>query len=146
MRSLPPLPQWVALEHEVAQILTTQELHGWYFDEQAAWKLASSLRKELEDTYQLLRDRHPFVFGSSFTPKVDNRRYGYVKDCEVTKLKELNPTSRDHISWILQTFHGWTPTQMTPTGKPIIDEIVLKEAASSGITIAEDFLKCLDIT
>ena len=146
MRSLPPLPQWVALEHEVAQILTTQELHGWYFDEQAAWKLASSLRKELEDTYQLLRNRHPFVFGSSFTPKVDNRRYGYVKDCEVTKLKELNPTSRDHISWILQTFHGWTPTQMTPTGKPIIDEVVLKEAASSGITIAEDFLKCLDIT
>ena len=61
MRSLPPLPQWVALEHEVAQILTTQELHGWYFDEQAAWKLASSLRKELEDTYQLLRNRHPFV-------------------------------------------------------------------------------------
>ena len=30
--------------------------------------------------------------------------------------------------------------------KPIIDEVVLKEAASSGITIAEDFLKCLDIT
>ena len=146
MRSLPPLPQWVALEHEVAQILTTQELHGWYFDEQAAWKLASSLRKELEDTYQLLRDRHPFVFGSSFTPKADNKRYGYVKNCEVTKLKELNPTSRDHISWILQTFHGWTPTQMTPTGKPIIDEVVLKEAASSGISIAEDFLKCLDIT
>ena len=143
MRSLPPLPQWVALEHEVAQILTTQELHGWYFDEQAAWKLASSLRKELEDTYQLLRDRHPFVFGSSFTPKVDNRRYGYVKDCEVTKLKELNPTSRDHISWILQTFHGWTPTQMTPTGKPIIDEVILKEI---GTEVATMFLRILTIT
>ena len=146
MRPFPPLPPWVALEHEVAQILTEQELHGWYFDERSAWELASSLRAELEETYQLLRDRHPFVFGSSFTPKVDNRRYGYVKDCEVTKLKETNPTSRDHISWILQTFHGWKPRLLTPTGKPIIDEVVLKEIAAGGITIAEDFLKCLDIT
>ena len=146
MRPFPPLPNWVALEHQVSQILTQQQLHGWYFDEQAAWKLASALRGELEQTCQLLRDRHPFVYGSSFTPKANNRRYGYVKDCEVTKLKDLNPTSRDHISWILQTFHGWKPTQLTPTGKPIIDEVILKEAASDGITIAEDFHKCLDIT
>ena len=146
MRSLPPIPKWVALEHDVARILTQQELHGWYFDERSAWQLASSLRTELEKTYQLLRDKHPFVFGSSFTPKADNKRYGYVKDCELTKLKELNPTSRDHISWILQTFHGWKPKLLTPTGKPIIDEVVLKEIAADGITIAEDFLKCLDIT
>jgi DNA polymerase I-like protein with 3'-5' exonuclease and polymerase domains len=69
-----------------------------------------------------------------------------VEGASFTKLKELNPTSRDHIAWILQTFHGWTPTQMSPTGKPIIDEVVLKEIASDGITIASDFLKCLDIT
>ena len=146
MRTFPPIPEWVALEHDVARILTQQELHGWYFDERSAWQLASSLRTELEKTYQLLRDKHPFVFGSSFTPKADNKRYGYVKDCELTKLKELNPTSRDHISWILQTFHGWKPKLLTPTGKPIIDEVVLKETAAAGITIAEDFLKCLDIT
>ena len=41
------LPEWVKLEHEVAKLLTKQELHGWYFDEQAAWKLASTLRTEL---------------------------------------------------------------------------------------------------
>ena len=143
MRSLPPIPEWVALEHDVARILTQQELHGWSFDERAAWQLASSLRTELEETYQLLRDRHPFVYGSSFTPKADNRRYGYVKDCEVTKLKELNPTSRDHIAWILKTFYGWKPTQLTPTGKPIIDEVILTEI---GTDIAKMFLKCLDIT
>jgi len=28
--------------------------------------------------------------------------------------------------------HGWKPTQMTATGKPIIDETVLKEMAASG--------------
>ena len=143
MRSLPPIPDWVALEHRVAQILTQQELHGWYFDDTAAWKLSSALRKELEETCQLLRNRHPYVFGSEFTPKRNNKSSGYVEGCTFTKLKELNPTSRDHISWILQTFHGWTPTQMTPTGKPIIDEVILKDI---GTPTAMDFLKCLDIT
>ncbi len=143
MRPFPPLPDWVALEHQVSQILTQQQLHGWYFDTEAAWKLASSLRTELEETYQLLRDRHPYVFGSEFTPKRNNKTSGYIEGCSFTKLKELNPTSRDHISWILQTFHGWKPKELTPTGKPIIDEVILKDI---GTPIAMDFLKCLDIT
>ena len=143
MRPFPPLPDWVALEHQVAQILTQQQLHGWYFDTEAAWKLASSLRTELEETYQLLRDRHPFVFGSEFTPKRNNKTSGYVEGCSFTKLKELNPTSRDHIAWILQTFHGWNPTQKTPTGKPIIDEPILKEIGSP---TALAFLRILTIT
>jgi len=147
MRPLPQIPEWVRLEHEVAQILTEQELHGWYFDQRAAWKLASTLRKELEETVELLRNRHPFVAGSDFTPKRNNKTSGYVEGSVFTRLKETNPTSRDHISWILQTFHGWKPTQLTATGKPIIDEIVLKEtAASGGPSIALEFLKCLDIT
>jgi DNA polymerase I-like protein with 3'-5' exonuclease and polymerase domains len=143
MRSFPPLPDWVALEHRVAQILSQQELHGWRFDERAAWKLASSLRSELEETERLLRQRHPYVAGSEFTPKRNNKTLGYVDGCTSTRLKDLNPTSRDHISWILQTFYGWTPTQLTPTGKPIIDEVILKDI---GTPIAMDFLKCLDIT
>ena len=147
MRPLPPLPEWVALEHDVARILTKQELHGWYFDTEAAWKLASSLRSELEETSQILRNKHPFVAGPEFTPKRNNGPAGYVEGAVFTRLKETNVTSRDHISWILQTFHGWNPTQMTPTGKPIIDEVILKEiAVSDGITIAADFAKCLDIT
>ena len=72
MRPLPQIPEWVRLEHEVAQILTEQELHGWYFDQHAAWKLASSLRKELEETIELLRNQHPYVAGSRFTPKRNN--------------------------------------------------------------------------
>ena len=46
MQSFPPLPEWITLEHQVAHILTQQEIHGWYFDEQAARKLESALRKE----------------------------------------------------------------------------------------------------
>ena len=61
MRPLPPLPEWIKLEHQVAQILTEQEIHGWYFDERAARELEQTLRKEYEETSKLLRDRHPFV-------------------------------------------------------------------------------------
>jgi len=161
MRPFPTLPGWILLEHQVAKILTQQELHGWYFDSIAAWKLTSTLRKELEQTIAVLCNRHTFVAGSRFTPKRNNKTAGYVQgtgltethepcgepteieQCSFTKLKELNPTSRDHISWILQTFHGWNPTQKTPTGKPIIDEVILKDI---GTDVALAFLKCLDIT
>ena len=140
------IPEWVKHEHEVAKLLQTQEEYGWHFDERAAWKLTQTLQSELEQTRQLLLDRHPFVAGPLFTPKRDNGTQGYVKGATCTKLIETNITSRDHIAWILTTFHGWNPTQLTATGKPIIDEVTLKEAASDGITIAETFLSCLDIT
>ena len=126
--------------------MTKQEKHGWTIDERAAWQLASALQKELEETKKVLRERHPFVEGETFNPKRNNKVQGYFQGCESVRLKELNPTSRDHIAWILSTFYGWTPTQMTPTGKPVIDEIILTEIASGGITIAGDFAKCLDIT
>ena len=146
MPTLPPLPDWVQLEHQVAQLMTKQELHGWCFNERAAWQLASALQKELEETKKVLRERHPFVQGATFNPKRNNKTQGYFQGCESVRLKELNPTSRDHIAWILSTFYGWKPTQKTTTGKPVIDETILMETASAGISIAADFAKCLDIT
>ena len=143
MRALPPIPSWITLEQEAAFILQQQEEHGWYFDERAAWELTQALTTELDQTYQLLRNRHPFVFGSEFTPKRNNRTQGYVEGCTFTRLKEFNPTSRDHIAWILKTFYGWKPTQLTATGKPIIDEPILKEIGSD---ISMMLLRCLTVT
>jgi len=144
MQTLPQIPEWVTLEHQVAQILTNQEIHGWYFDERSARELESSLRKEYEETTRLLRNRHPFVAGSVFSPRRDNRSRGYVCGAEFTRLKELNPTSRDHIAWILQTHYGWIPSLMTSKSeKPIIDETVLKDI---GTDIALHFLRLLELT
>ena len=137
------IPDWVKLEHEVADILTKQELHGWRFDERAAQELEASIRDELRRTEEHLRNKHPFVKGSSFTPKRDNRSSGYVAGCELTRLKELNPTSRDHIAWILQTHYGWKPKQKTATGKPVIDEVILTEI---GLPISTEFASCLKAT
>ena len=143
MQTFPQIPEWIKLEHQVAQILTEQEIHGWYFDECSARELEQTLRKEYEETTRLLRNRHPYVAGSVFTPKRNNRTQGYVAGATFTRLKELNPTSRDHIAWILTQHCGWKPTLTTSTGKPVVDETVLKDI---GTDIALQFLTLLDLT
>lgn len=143
MQTLCQPPDWIKLEHQVATILQQQEEHGWYFNERTAWEFASTLRRELEDITKLLRDRHPYVFGSEFTPKRNNKTQGYVQGAPFCKLKEFSPTSRDHIAWILQTHYEWTPTQLTATGKPIIDETVLSKITNE---FAASCLKILDLT
>ena len=143
MESFPTLPEWVDLEHKVQLILTEQEIHGWRFDERAAWELVETLTGELRETEEALRRRHPYVAGAIFTPKRVNRRQGYEAGASFTRLKELNCTSRDHISWILQTYYGWKPKTRTVTGKPAIDEVILTEIGSP---IAMEFLKCLTVT
>jgi DNA polymerase I-like protein with 3'-5' exonuclease and polymerase domains len=139
----PTLPDWVALEHQVATILTEQELYGWQFDEPAARELESSLRRELEGITQLLRNRYPYVKDREFTPKRVNRSLGYVADAPLTKLKEFSPTSRDHIAWVMENLHGWKPDKTTKAGKTAIDETVLKDI---GTEEALQFFRCLELT
>ncbi len=143
MQSFQQIPDWVKLEHQVAHLLTQQEIHGWFFDVNAARELESTLRKELWEIEDILRERFPTVAGPVFTPKRDNRTQGYVKGASFTKLKDINIRSRDHIAWILTQHTGWKPTSLTTTGKPIIDEVVLKEINSP---IALQFLRILMIT
>jgi len=143
MRAFYSLPDWLTLEHQVAQILTQQELHGWYFNQEEAYNLESKLRSEIEKLSKLLRDKYPFVAGSLFTPRRNNSTQGYVEGCEIQRIKELNPTSRDHIAWILKTHENWKPKSITTSGKPVIDETVLKDIGSETALL---FLQCLDIT
>ena len=131
------------MEHQVAHILQQQEEHGWYFDEQRAQELEQTLRRELETTTELLRKQYPYCAGALFTPKRDNRTQGYVNGAQLQRLKEFNPTSRDHIAWILQTHFGWKPTQMTATGKPIIDETTLISISNP---FSKQCLRLLDLT
>ena len=143
MRPFPPIPQWVALEHQVAQILTDQESHGWYFDEPNAWELESALAQELSDTTEALRSRFPFVPGPEFTPKRNNRTQGYVEGATFTRLKEFNPSSRDHIAWILTTHDNFQIETTTTSGKAKIDETTLK---NHGTGLSLQFLRILEIT
>jgi DNA polymerase I-like protein with 3'-5' exonuclease and polymerase domains len=124
-------------------ILTEQELHGWFFDEPAARELAQTLYTELSDLNQLLRNRYPFVAGAEFTPKRPNKTQGYITGATFTRLKEFNPTSRDHIAWVMKNHHKWKPDKETASGKTAIDEVVLKDI---GTEESLQFFRCLELT
>jgi DNA polymerase I-like protein with 3'-5' exonuclease and polymerase domains len=143
LEPLSTIPSWVELEHEVATILTEQEIHGWYFDEPAAWELAQTLYTELEDLKTVLRNRYPYVAGREFTPKRVNRSLGYVAGAPCTKLVEFSPTSRDHIAWVMEKLHGWKPDKKTKVGKTAIDETVLKDI---GTEESLQFFRCFELS
>jgi len=143
MRPLPPIPEFVELEHQVANILQLQEEHGWFFDEKAARELELTLRKELSDTTKVLQDRFPYVPGAEFTPKRNNKRQGYVEGATFQRLKDFNPSSREHIAWILSKHDNFTSSATTSTGKDSIDETIL---AAHGTTLALTFLRILELT
>jgi DNA polymerase I-like protein with 3'-5' exonuclease and polymerase domains len=143
MATFPSIPDFIQLEHDVATILTNQELHGWYFNEDAARELAQALYSELDGLNRVLRKRYPYVAGREFTPKRSNRTTGYVGGATLTKLKEFSPTSRDHIAWVMKNLHGWVPDKETASGKTAIDETVLKDI---GTEEALQFFRCLELT
>ena len=130
------------LEHDVASILTEQELHGWRFDVEAAREFELDLRRELQDLTQVLQDRFAFVPGAEFTPKRNNKRQGYVEGCTFTRLKDFNPNSRDHLAWILTNYDGMKPSSKTASGKIVIDETTLK---NHGTGLALTMLRILEI-
>ena len=142
MRALPPLDDSCELEHRVAQILTDQEIHGWSFNEQKSQQLESHLRGEMEELVAVLQKQFPLIGGALFTPKRDNASQGYSEGAELQRLKEFNPTSRDHIAWILTNRLNVKLTKTTGTGKPIIDEIILTEI---NIPFSLQCAKCLTI-
>ena len=142
MRTLPPINDAARLEHQVAEILTEQEIHGWTFNEQKAQQLESHLRREMEELTEVLRKKWTLIGGALFTPKRDNSTQGYIAGAEFQRLKEFNPTSRDHIAWILTNRLNVKLNQTTTTGKPIIDETTLTEI---NIPFSLQCAKCLTI-
>ena len=116
----------VKLEHDLAVIMAQQEWSGWPFDVKKAQQLESVLRTEMDELADKMRATFPYVDGGAMTPKRPNATRGYIKDAPFTKLKEFNPTSRDHIGWAFMTWRGWKPEVFTDTGRPKIDEGVLQ--------------------
>jgi DNA polymerase-1 len=116
----------IKLEHDVAAIMALQESSGWPFDVDKAQQLESVLRTEMDQLADKMRETFPYVDGGQTTPKRINGPRGYIKGATFTKLKEFNPTSRQHIAWAFKTWRGWEPEQFTDTGVPKIDEGILK--------------------
>ena len=131
--------QCLELEHEIAFIMAEMERTGFGFDIDAAERLYVELAGKREELSQSLRDLFQPWFtkdGPIKEPKKPHRTLGYWghKDADGVwtgypfqkiKLTIFNPNSRDHIADRLMTERGWKPTEMTPGGKPKVDEDVL---------------------
>jgi len=124
----------IRLEHDLATIMAKQEVSGWPFDVVAAQKLEATLRTEMDHLADQMRETFPYVDGGQMTPKRNNATRGYMKDVPFTKLKEFNPTSRDHIGWAFMTWRGWQPEVFTDTGRPKIDEGILQSIDTTEAT------------
>jgi DNA polymerase I-like protein with 3'-5' exonuclease and polymerase domains len=132
----------IQLEHDVAAIMAKQETSGWPFDVKKAQQLESVLRTEMDQLADQMRATFPYVDGGQMTPKRPNATRGYIKDAPFTKLKEFNPTSRDHIGWAFMTWRDWKPEVFTDTGRPKIDEGILQ---SIGTMEADTFGRILEL-
>mgnify|MGYP001173384244 FL=1 len=119
--------QSIDLEHACAKIMTWQEMEGFPFHIKKAQQLESKLRVELETLSDEMRSTFAFVKGNEFTPARDNKTRGYVAGAAMTRIKDFSPTSRDHIAFAFKEFRGWEPSEFTDSGRPKIDEKVLKE-------------------
>ena len=127
METFSEIAESVVLEHQIAELMSQQKTIGWPFDVRKAQELENKLLTRLETLRKQAENVCAYVPGNLFTPRRDNKKQGYVAGAEMQRLKDFNPSSREHIAWWFKTFQGWTPTKLTPTGKPVIDETVLKE-------------------
>ena len=127
MDTFPKIAPSVVLEHQIAELMSQQKTVGWPFDVRKAQELENKLLTRLETLRKQAENVCAYVPGNLFTPRRDNKKQGYIAGAEMQRLKDFNPSSREHIAWWFKTFQGWKPTKLTPTGKAVIDETVLKE-------------------
>lgn len=119
----------IKLEHQFAQIIFKQEQRGVYFDENRAIELTGKLlqrKTELEDELKCFFPAETKT--ETFIPKANNRTRGYIKGQPFTKYitVEFNPSSRQMIAERLIKKYNWKPTELSPTGLPVINESVLE--------------------
>lgn len=120
----------VKLEHQFAKIIFKQEQRGVCFDKEKAVTLAGQLLQEKAELEKTIKSIFPNeVIESTFIPKVNNRKRGYVKGIPFIKKIEIefNPSSRQMIADRLIKKYGWKPKKLSPTGLPVIDEEILEE-------------------
>jgi hypothetical protein len=141
----PRLEQYAAsikTEHKIALLMSWQEREGFPFHVKKAYELEGRLRDELTTLADEMRETFLFVDGGTFTPKANNKTRGYFKDASMCRLKDFNPTSRQHIAWAFQTFRGWKPAEFSANGNPKIDETIL---SALDLPEAKKFARILEL-
>lgn len=141
-------------EMRIAKMMAQQQASGFRFDVDAAQAVREELTQQQDKIIQKLSERYRWVPGKIYTPKRTNKKTGYVAGASMTKLVEFNPTSRQHIAFVLQHHRGARFTKTSEkTGKPKVDSATLREIADMALqqdnpqlkVDCELFLELLDV-
>lgn len=132
----------IELEYQVQAIISKQTRNGWVLDVRLAENLLAELRERQNDLVdEVLKVFVPLpTFIKEITPKINKdgsmsvvglKFLGDALSMVEGKFSrvdypEFNLGSRPQIAKHLAHF-GWVPQKFTPTGKPMVDEIVLKD-------------------
>ncbi len=119
----------IQLEHDFRKIISEQEREGFPFNEEEAKKFyAELLAKRIELDKQIMPCFPPWETRTVFTPKVNNKKLGYVKHVPFTKVKQhtFNPASDKQIIERLKAQRNWEPVDFTDKGNPKVDGETLR--------------------
>lgn len=121
-------PSVIDLEHHVARIIFRQEQFGVHFNVEKAHALTAKLTAERAELAQQLQEKFPpWHDKETFTPKVNNKKLGYVKGEPFTKVTvtEFVASNRFHIERAFREYLGWEPTELNEDGSAKTDEETL---------------------
>ena len=106
------------LEHQVAWCTMDQERNGWLVNQRKCYDLLGIFKERMNVIQDELQETFPPIVEQRVSEKTGKQ----LKD----KVTVFNVGSRDQIATRLAT-KGAVWTEVTPTGKPMVDERTLKE-------------------
>lgn len=106
------------LEHQVAWCTMDQERNGWLVDQRKCYDLLGIFKERMNVIQDELQETFPPIVEQRVSEKTGKQ----LKD----KVTVFNVGSRDQIATRLAT-KGAVWKEVTPTGKPMVDERTLKE-------------------
>lgn len=113
----------VDLEHEVAWVVNRQCQYGIGFDTKRAATFYAQLKKHALRLEEELQQVFP-PKKVEWTPKVNNKKRGYVKGKPIVKEYPFNPGSSKQIAERLVAL-GWEPSDYGKDGVPTLDDETL---------------------
>lgn len=140
-------PEALSLEHEFQEVIFKQEQTGVLFDVKKATELYAQLasrrdvlKSELQEVFPPKREVEVFV------PKRDNKVRGYKAGVPIERVYSIpfNPSSREQIADRLTSL-GWSPSEFTETGQPVVDEDVL-ESISGQFSVCKRLVEYLSLS
>jgi len=108
----------IELEHKVQWIVQQQETNGWLLDQKLANDLCATFKEGMNDIQSELQEMFPPIVEERYSEKTKKR----LKD----KVTVFNVGSRQQVAERLET-KGAVWTELTPSGKPVVDEKTLKQ-------------------